>query len=263
MKSFLESKKSVTSIGAPDAKIVFTRVLFIQYEQFLLDKNFRHYIETIMISKKILRMCVQKAYEISAGSESLTVEFYGSNRQFNWLELSLVYDKNDKHLKIYDSYNVELAAKIIKSLALENFTEAYSLTNEKKYDISNTTHKHLLFKQFVAWSCNGCSVAPFADYLNNPISQKLSTESEYFSLSDESVYLDFRANYGYTKETKKLESNGSKFSLKIQLKSAATKKLRLRIWRYSLDEYLYILAKDGLMPQHKTYSITSEDNDFE
>ena len=35
---------------------------------------------------------------------------------------------------------------------------------------------------------------------------------------------------------------------------------RLWIWGYSMDEYLYILAKDGLTLQHKTYS---EDDDFE
>ena len=69
-----------------------------------------------MISKKILRMGIQnlrfkKTYEISLGSDNLTVGFYGSNRQFDWLELSLVYDKSDKHLTIYDSYNVELTAK--------------------------------------------------------------------------------------------------------------------------------------------------------
>ena len=33
--------------------------------------------------------------------------------------------------KIYDSYNVELAAKYIKSVKLSNFIEIYSLTNEK------------------------------------------------------------------------------------------------------------------------------------
>ena len=61
----------------------------------------------------------------------------------------------------------------------------------------------------------------------------------------------------------KLERNDSKLNLKIQLKNSAIKKLRLRIWGYSMGEYLYILAKDGLMLQHKTYSITSEDDDFE
>ena len=33
---------------------------------------------------------------------------------------------------IYDSYNRELAAQIIKSVKLSNFTEIYSLTSEKK-----------------------------------------------------------------------------------------------------------------------------------
>ena len=53
------NKKKVTTIGAPDVKIIFTKELFIQYEQFFLDKNFRQYVETMMISKKILRMDVQ------------------------------------------------------------------------------------------------------------------------------------------------------------------------------------------------------------
>ena len=137
MKKLFESKEKVTEIGAPDAKIIFTKAPFIQYEQFLLDKNFRQYIETIMISKKFLRICIQKTllqktYEISVGSNSLTVELYGANRQFDWLGLLLVYDKSDKHLTIYDRYNVENAAKLIKSVSLQNFTEAYSLTNEQK-----------------------------------------------------------------------------------------------------------------------------------
>ena len=107
-----------------------------------------------MISKQILRMGVQKTplqktYEISTGSNIINREFYGSNRRFDWLEMSLVYDKSDKYLTIYDSYNAKLAAKLIKYLALENFTQAYGLTNEKKYDVSNTTQKHLLFKQIV------------------------------------------------------------------------------------------------------------------
>ena len=53
IKKLFESKKKVTAIGAPDAKIIFTKAPFIQYEQFLLDKTFRQYLETIIISKKI------------------------------------------------------------------------------------------------------------------------------------------------------------------------------------------------------------------
>ena len=88
MKRLFEFKKKVNAIDAPDAKIIFAKAPFVQYEQFLLGKNFRQYIETIMISKNILRMGVQKTplqktYEISTGSDSINVKFYGSDRQFD------------------------------------------------------------------------------------------------------------------------------------------------------------------------------------
>ena len=54
MKKLFESKKKITTIGAPDVKIIFTKATFIQFEQFLLDKNFRQCLETIIISKKNL-----------------------------------------------------------------------------------------------------------------------------------------------------------------------------------------------------------------
>ena len=155
-----ESRKVLAASTAakspkPDAEIIFTRAPFIQYEQILLDKNFRQHLETIMVSKKIIRMGaqktpIQKTYEIKQGSDSLNVEFLGANRQFDWLEISIVNDKSDKHSTIYDSYNRELAAQKIKSLQLSNFTEIYSLTNEKKYSIDNLTQKYLLYKQLVA-----------------------------------------------------------------------------------------------------------------
>ena len=75
---------------------------------------------------------IQKTYEIKIGSDSLNVEFLGANRQFDWIEISIVNDKSDKHTTIYDSYKRELAAQNIKTIQLSNFTEIYSLTNEKK-----------------------------------------------------------------------------------------------------------------------------------
>ena len=90
-------KKKVAAIGVPDAKIVFIKGSFVQYVQFLLDKNFRQYIETIMILKKILRMGVQKTTlqkkknEMSVVSDSINVEFIGSNKQFDWLKIYLLF----------------------------------------------------------------------------------------------------------------------------------------------------------------------------
>ena len=196
MGKLFESRKPLAenaAIPEPDAQIIFTKAPFVQYEQILLDKNFRQHLETIMVSKKILRMGaqktpIQKTYEIQKGSDSLNIEFSGANRQFDWIEISIVPDKSDKHKTIYDSYNTEMAAQLIKSLKLTNFKELYSLTNEKKYDTDNLTRQHLLYKHFLAWSCNGSGVAPVSDYVDNPIFQELPDQEIYFSAkSDERI----------------------------------------------------------------------------
>ena len=206
---------------------------------------------------------IQKSYEIKKGSDSLNIEFWGANRQFDWIEISIVNDKSDKQTTIYDSYNRELAAQNIKTLKLSNFTEIYSLTYEKKYSINNLTQKNLLYKQFVAWHCNGSSVAPLVDYIDNPIYQELPNEEEYYSIkSDERMYLDLRASSGYVKEAEKLERNDSKINLEIILKAAAKFNLKVRVWAYSLSEYLYVLSKNGLTLKHRTYAINQSDDDF-
>ena len=58
MKKLFHSKKKVTAIGVPDAEIISTKSPFVQYEQFLPDKQ---YIVTIMISKNILRVGTKKS----------------------------------------------------------------------------------------------------------------------------------------------------------------------------------------------------------
>ena len=125
------------------------------------------------------------------------------------------------------------------------------------------TQGHLLWKQFVAWHFNGSSVAPIVDYINNPIFQELPDKDEYYSeKSNERIYLDLRATSGYVKEEEKLDRNYSKINLHIMLKKAATKKFGLRIWAYSLGEYLYILTKNGLTLKHRTYTINQSDDGF-
>ena len=173
---------------------------------------------------------IQKTYEINIGQASINIDLLGAKIQFDWLEMSLIFDKSDKDKTIYDSSNVELAAKYTKSVKISKFTEIYSLTNETEYDIDNLTQKHLLYKQFFAWACDGCSVAPLTDYTNNPIYQELISEDQYDgNTGEERLYLDLRASSGYTNEAEKLERNGSKTNLEIVLKNATTKKLRLRI----------------------------------
>ena len=86
MNKLFESKKLLAAevaIPDADAQIIFNIAPFVQYQQLLPDKNFRQYLETIMVSKKILRMGAQKTplqkrYEKSKGQDSLNVEFLGS-----------------------------------------------------------------------------------------------------------------------------------------------------------------------------------------
>ena len=46
-----------------------------------------------------------------------------------------------------------------------------STANKLKYGTAVADEKYKLCKQFVAWCCNGCSVAPLTDYANNSIYQ--------------------------------------------------------------------------------------------
>ena len=91
MKRLFESKKVLaagSAVPSPDAKIIFTKAAFIQFEQILQDKNFRQYLETIMVSKKIQRIGAQKipiekTYEINTGTDTINVDFLGANRQLD------------------------------------------------------------------------------------------------------------------------------------------------------------------------------------
>ena len=58
MDKLFEYRKVLASgaaIPEVDAEILFTRAAFVQYEQILLDKNFRQHLETIMVSKKNIK----------------------------------------------------------------------------------------------------------------------------------------------------------------------------------------------------------------
>ena len=94
------------------------------------------YLIDLVLSKllkkgKISEDLTRETYEINKGADSLNVEFLMANRQFDWIEISIVLDKSDKYATIFDSYNRQLAAQEIKTLKLSNFTEIYSLANEK------------------------------------------------------------------------------------------------------------------------------------
>ena len=110
------------------------------------------------------------------------MDFTGCDRQSDWLEISLLHDKSDKHLTIYSSYNAECTARMIKKIELSNISDVYSATNLMKFDISNDTQKHLLWKQYVAWHCNG--VIPLRQFpTTSTINQEPLLESTILALN--------------------------------------------------------------------------------
>ena len=124
----------------PDANIYWNSIPYIQYELVKLNDTFDAYLRKALQSKRILRTGIkptpyQKSYEVNVGTQTNVVEFKGVNKQFSFLEISLVYDKSEQHNSIYDSYNAELAATHISSVQLENLNNKYGEIN-KKYDLT-------------------------------------------------------------------------------------------------------------------------------
>ena len=64
----------------------------------------------------------------------------------DWLEISIVYDKSYQHTTIYDSYDLELAAKLIQTIKFENTSSTYSLTGKLSYDLTNEDEKFYSIK---------------------------------------------------------------------------------------------------------------------
>ena len=194
-------------------------------------------------------------HELQPGSQEFTVDFKSSDRQFDWLEISLLYDKSDKHLTTYDSYNAECSAKMIElsKIELSNILDAYSATNMMKFDISIDTQKHLLWRQYVVWHCNGYINAPISDYINNPVFQELLLESDYFgSRSDEKIYIDLWDSLGYREEIEKPSRNDSKLNVTIELWKSIAKKIRLRVWGYTKDKNLHLSTDGSLTLKYKS-----------
>ena len=125
----------------------------------------------------------------------------------------MVFDKSDQHQTVYDSYDVELAAKHMQLLALEN-----------EYNVSNEDDKQWSYQMFVTYYCEGCSAAPLTQYKNNKIKQELTKEKIYFGDDSDERYIDMRRSKGYTDELEKSTRDDGGVTLTIKLKKPAENK---------------------------------------
>ena len=82
----------------------------------------------------------------------------------------------------------------------------------------------------------------------------------YFTDSDERVYIDIRRSKGFTVEFERVNRDDSYLVVNVDRKNAATKKMRIYITGYYQAEYLYMLTKNGLVMNHKEYSVAKIKN---
>ena len=265
MQKLFEAKTNLgAAAGLPDtvdAKIILKSTPYLLYTQFKLDTNFRNYLETALVSESKLRTGIQKtryqkSYELIAGAQSRTINFNNALKQFSFLEISLVYDRSDKHLSIYDSYNAEVASTQIKSIKLQNASNTYSEFNTVKFDLEDEEDRYTLYNAFVAFVTEGSSIVAESEYMNNEIRQELPNRNTYFTDSDERVYIDIRCSKGFTGELERVNHDDSDLTVTVDLKAAATKKMRLRITGYFQGEYNYMISSNGLIMNYKEYGVS-------
>ena len=269
MSRLFESKTNLAA-GADypdtvDAKIILDSAPCLLFHQFSLEDTYRAYFEGAMISNQVLRTGLkfspyQKSYELVAGAQSKTFTFTNAFKQFAFLEFSLVFDKSDQHLNIYDSYNAETTATSIKYIKLQNASNTYSEFNTIKFNLEDEEDRFILYNAFVAWVTKGSSIVPESDYLYNETRQQLPNRNTYFTNSDEKVYIDIRRSKGYTGEFERVNRDDSDLVVTVDLKNAAAKKMRLYVTAYYQGEYMYLLTKDGLVMNHKEYSVAKIKN---
>lgn len=151
---------------------------------------------------------------------------------------------------------MELASTKIKSVQLGNASNTYSSFNTVKFDTSDAHDKYLLYMQFVAWYCKGSSVIPLSDYVNNLTFQELPDLNDYFTNSDEKMFIDLRRGKCYTGELEKINRDDSDLTITVTLKATTTKKTRLHVTGHYQGEYLYSLSNEGLIMNYKVYRVS-------
>ena len=95
MNKFFETNKKLAAIPTqPDTLINIYDRLYISYQELKLTET-----SEILRSERALRQGVlpspyQQLFEINTGTPSFTCTFKGAQRQFDWLEISIVFDKS-------------------------------------------------------------------------------------------------------------------------------------------------------------------------
>ena len=131
-------------------QITWHNMSFIHFEQSRLNNNFRQFLETYLLAKKVFwmnvnKMPLQNSSELVVSIKTFTVDFIVAYRQFDWLEISLVYNKKRETYHSLRWYNLERANAFIQNVLIENASNIYSVSNKLKYYIKVATQKYTLY----------------------------------------------------------------------------------------------------------------------
>lgn len=83
---------------------------------------------------------------------------------------------------------------------------------------------------------------------------ELPTKSEYFTIADEKIFINLRRGRGYTDKLEKLNRDDTNLTITINLKAAATRKMRSHVIGYFQGECLYSLLRERLIINYEEYS---------
>ena len=266
MNKLFESNKKVTAISDnPDNLIQFYNRPYISYQEINLTKGANLYFTCILRSETALRQGVlpspyQQLFEVNTGMQSFTCTFKGAERQFDWLEISIVYDKSFQHSTIYDSYDLELTSKLIKTIKFKNNSTTFSLTGKLSNDLEKDDDKNILYKMLVSKACEVCSTALLTQFKNNETYQEITEEDVFTTKStDDRIWIDMRGSKGYNDKLEKINRDNSNLAVVIGIKETAAKKLRHQIVGYYQGEYWYLLSNKGYIMSFKNYNISKTD----
>ena len=266
MNKLFETSKKLAAVPAmPGPLINIYNRPYISHQELKLTETSDVYQSGILRSETALRQSVlpspyQQLFQINTVTQSFTCTFKGVQRQFDCLEISIVFDKSYQHATIYDSYDLQLAAELIQTIKLENTSTTYSITGKLFFDLEKDKEKNILYQMLVAYNCEGCISEPLTQYRNNETYQEMTEEDEFTANSkDDRIFIDMRKSKGYTDELEKLNRDDSGFAAVVTLKEAAAKKLRLRVTGFSQAEYRYLLSKKGYIMSYKNYNISKAD----
>ena len=212
---------------------MFYLLLQLSYQEINLTKNADLYFTGILRSDTALRQAVlpspyQQLFRIGTGAQTFTCKFKGAKRQFDWFEISVVYDKLFQHTTIFDSFDLQLASKLIQTIKFETTTTTYSLTRKFSYDFEKDDDKNILYKMFIAKQCNGCSTAPLTQYKKNEIYQEITTEDECTTNNtDDRIWINMKRSKRYTDKLEKTNRDDGGLAVVIGFIEATTTKLGL------------------------------------